>query len=129
MENRYWVRWTGRVRLGEGVPFDSASPRLHEFVCSLTKAFSIHSDLSQPAVLSPGNGTITLTSVVEAQTRMLALAKALEAFGVCISMCGWKSNLPETDHDSWGADQLGQQEPALVEDPGNYDAELLGEAA
>lgn len=90
VHRRFWVKYTAVLGMPAGV--DASSPMISNFLTQLTDRFSAHTDLSQSAVMSPGDGRVLFTSVVEANSSDSALVKALHAYVECIEQVGGASN-------------------------------------
>jgi hypothetical protein len=68
--------------------------------------FAGNADLEQSGLASPGDGTIQLSTVVEAADAGKAINKARKAFEKCIMSAGGSARLPHGEHDSWQAKEL-----------------------
>jgi hypothetical protein len=102
---RFWVRWKGNLADGSG-KFDGANPGLHAFLRALSHEFAIDDCLTQPAIFAPGDGTISLASVIGADDAGAAVNTAKSSFERAIKNAGGKAELPDGSHPSWSFKEL-----------------------
>lgn len=101
----FWVRWSGTIACEDG-SFDSMDPDLRAFLRALSFEFSRNKTLTQPSVICPGDGSISLSSVVEAKNSGDAVNTAKDSFEEAIRAAGGFGNLPDGEHPSWKIREL-----------------------
>jgi hypothetical protein len=102
----FWVRFRGTI-VDDADRCDTTSSSFRAFLAATTQEFSKHSDLSQPGVYSPGDGSITLAAVVEAVSAGDAILMANKAFDQAIKRAGGSTNWPTPGPPHWKAHDLG----------------------
>ena len=103
--SQFWVRWIGTIAPQAG-EFDSTNPHMRAFLRALSLEFARHKVLDQPAVVCPGDGSISLASVVEAADSGDAVNKARAAFEEAILSAGGTANIPDGEDPSWNVKEL-----------------------
>ena len=100
MSKLYWVRWSGTIGDESGA-FDSTDPSVRAFLRALSLEFSRSDVLNQYAIVCPGDGTVSMSSVFSAANSGEAVNKAKDAFEAAIDRAGGSGTLPDGNDPSW----------------------------
>jgi hypothetical protein len=102
---QFWVRWRGTL-VATDFQIDPADPRIRMFLRAIGTEFATDEILGQTAVVAPGDNTIALSAVVQAEDEGSAVNTAKTAFETAIARAGGKAELPDGNHKSWSVKEL-----------------------